>query len=32
VATAVNKLLMMGMRMPETCKVVFKGQAIKLRD
>jgi hypothetical protein len=31
-ATAVDKLLMMGMRMPETCQAVFKGQAIKLRD
>jgi hypothetical protein len=25
-------LLMMGMRMPETCRAVFKRQAIKLRD
>ena len=31
-ATAVHKLLMMGMRMPETCWAVFKRQAIKLRD
>jgi len=31
-ATAVDKLLMMGMRMPETCWAVFKRQAIKLRD
>ena len=31
-ATAVDKLLMMGMRMPETCRAVFKRQAIKLRD
>jgi hypothetical protein len=31
-ATAVNKLLMMGMSMPETCRAVFKRQAIKLRD
>jgi hypothetical protein len=31
-ATAVDKLLMMGMRMPETCCAVFKRQAIKLRD
>ena len=31
-ATAVDKLLMMGMRMPETCWTVFKRQAIKLRD
>ena len=31
-ATAVDKLLMMGMRMPETCWTVFKKQAIKLRD
>jgi len=31
-ATAVYKLLMMGMRMPETCSAVFKRQAIKLRD
>jgi len=32
VATAVNKLLMMGMRMPKTCWAVFKRQAINLRD
>jgi len=31
-ATAVDKLLMMGMRMPETCWAVFKLQAINLRD
>jgi hypothetical protein len=31
-ATAVHKLLMMGMRMPETCWAVFKRQAIKLRE
>jgi hypothetical protein len=31
-ATAVDKLLMMGMRMPETCWAVFKRQAINLRD
>ena len=31
-ATAVHKLLMMGMRMPETCWAVFKRQAIKLGD
>jgi hypothetical protein len=31
-ATAVDKLLMMGMRMPETCRAVFKRQAINLRD
>ena len=31
-ATAVDKLLMMCMRMPETCWAVFKRQAIKLRD
>jgi hypothetical protein len=31
-ATAVDKLLMMGMRIPETCWVVFKRQAINLRD
>ena len=30
--TAVDKLLMMGMRMPEICWAVFKLQAIKLRD
>jgi len=30
--TAVDKLLMMGMRMPETCRAVFKRQAINLRD
>jgi hypothetical protein len=29
-ATAVDKLLMMGMRMPETCWAVFKRRAIKL--
>ena len=32
VATAVDKLLMMGTRMSETCWAVFKRQAIKLRD
>jgi hypothetical protein len=32
VATAVYKLLMMGMRMPETCWAVFKRRAINLRD
>jgi hypothetical protein len=32
VATAVDMLLMMGMKMPETCGAVFKRQAIKLRD
>ena len=31
-ATAVDKLLMMGMRMPEICWAVFKRQAINLRD
>jgi hypothetical protein len=31
-ATAVGKLLMMGMRMLETCWAVFKRQATKLRD
>jgi hypothetical protein len=31
-ATAIDKLLMMGMRMPETCRAVFKRQAINLRD
>jgi len=31
-ATAVDKLLTMDMRMPETCWAVFKRQAIKLRD
>jgi hypothetical protein len=31
-ATAVDKLLMMGMRMPETCWIVFKRQVIKLRN
>ena len=31
-ATAVYKLLMMGMMMPETCWAVFKRQAINLRD
>jgi hypothetical protein len=31
-ATAVDKLLMMGIRMPETCWAVLKRQAIKLRD
>jgi hypothetical protein len=31
-ATAVDRLLIMGMRMPETCWAVFKRQAIKLRD
>jgi hypothetical protein len=31
-ATAVDKLLMMGMRTSETCSAVFKRQAIKLRD
>ena len=31
-ATAVDKLLMICMRMPETCWAVFKRQAIKLRD
>jgi hypothetical protein len=31
-ATAVDKLLLMGMRMPEVCWAVFKRQAINLRD
>jgi hypothetical protein len=31
-AIAVDKLLMLGMRMPETCWAFFKRQAIKLRD
>jgi len=31
-ATAVDKLLMMGMRVPETCWAVFKRQAINMRD
>jgi len=31
-ATAGDKLLMMGIRMPETCWAVFKRQAINLRD
>ena len=31
-ATAVNKLVMMGIRMPETCWALFKRQAINLRD
>jgi len=31
-AIAVDKLLMKGMRMPETCWAVFKRQAINLRD
>jgi hypothetical protein len=31
-ATAVDKLLMMGMRMPETCWAILKRQAINLRD
>jgi hypothetical protein len=31
-ATAVYKLLMMGMSMPETYRVVFKRRAINLRD
>jgi len=31
-AAAVDKLLMMGMKMLETCWAVFKRQAIKLRD
>jgi hypothetical protein len=31
-AAAVYKLLMMGMRMPETCWAVFKRRAINLRD
>ena len=32
VATAVYKLLMVGMKMPETCWAVFKRRAINLRD
>ena len=31
-ATAVDKLLMISIRMPETCWAVFKRQAINLRD
>jgi hypothetical protein len=31
-ATAVDKLLMMGMRMSKTCWAVFKRQAINMRD
>jgi len=31
-ATAVDKLLMMGIRMPETCCAVFKRQAMNLRN
>ena len=31
-ATAVDKLLMMGVRMPKTCWAVFKRQAINLRN
>jgi len=31
-ATAVTELLMMGMRMPETCRAVFKRQVINLRN
>jgi hypothetical protein len=31
VATAVDKLLMMGMMMPETCWAVFKRQAINMK-
>jgi len=31
-ATAVDKLLMMGMRMPEICWAVFKRQAVKRSD
>jgi hypothetical protein len=31
-ATAVDKLLIMGLTMPETCWAVFKRQAINLRD
>jgi hypothetical protein len=31
-ATAVVELMVMGMRMPETCWVVFKRQAINLRE
>jgi len=31
-ATAVVELLMMGMRMPETCSAVFKRQAINLSN
>jgi hypothetical protein len=31
-ATAIIELLMMGMRMPETCRAVFKRQVINLRN
>jgi hypothetical protein len=31
-ATAFDKLLMMGMKMPETCSAVFKRQVINLID
>jgi len=31
-STAVYKLLMMGKRMPETCRAVFERRAINLRD
>jgi hypothetical protein len=31
-ATAVDKLLIMSMRMPETCWALFKRQAINMRD
>ena len=31
-ATAVDKLLIVGMRMLETCRSVFERQAIKLKD
>ena len=31
-ATAVDKILMMDMRMPQTCIAVFKRQAINQRD
>ena len=31
-AAAVDRLLMMGIRMPETCWAAFKRQAIRLRD
>ena len=31
-ATAVDKFLMMGIRIPETCWAVFKQQAVRLRD
>jgi hypothetical protein len=31
-ATAVYKLLTVGMRMPETCSAVFERRAINLRD